>query len=96
MTTRYQEKHYEDVARILSLRRAPKAGGKLGHILNVGLAGVAVGFADLFAADNGPPLCTYCGDAKGTTAICTKVEHNFKGGFDREQFLEACGLESEG
>ena len=86
----YQEKHYEDVARILSLRRAPKAGGKLGHILNVGLAGVAVGFADLFAADN-PKRCTFHGDHNvGYSEDCIIT------GFDREQFLAACGLKKEG
>ncbi len=52
---------------------------------------VVVGdFADLFAADN-PKRCTFHGDHNiGYSKDC-KIT-----GFDREQFLAACGLESEG
>ncbi len=94
MTTRYQKRHYEDVARLISGNM--DATG-LDKQRNGGLTALAHDYADLFAADNPPSSrCWTCGDDKGTTSICTRPdgEHRF-GGFDREQFLAACGLESE-
>ncbi len=91
MTTRYQKRHYEDVAGIL---HKYYEGIAYGPGYN---ACIAIDFADLFAADN-PPLCSACGDEKGTTSICAHScgsHHIFTGGFDRERFLAACGLESE-
>ncbi len=91
MTTRYQEKHYEDVAYIFATRGMP-------DIVRAQLTG---DFADLFAADN-PKCCIHCGYVKGATEICDPAggplrdEHTFEYGFDRDQFLTACGLESEG
>ena len=77
--SKYQDSHYEDVAAIL-----------LEHILlshvspmNRDLVNT---FADLFAADN-PPFCN---------AIPYPYDHDrhdcVEGGFNREQFLAACGL----
>jgi len=57
-------------------------------------------FADLFAADN-PPYCIHCGAPAITDEVCASAggrlydEHLFEGGFNLEQFLAACGLESE-
>ena len=62
MTTRYQKRHYEDVAALL----APHGG--LECAVTDCWTTLCAGFADLFAADN-------------------------PGGFDRERFLAACGLE---
>ena len=91
MTTRYQKSQIEDVALIFATRGMP-------DIVRTQLTG---DFADLFAADN-LGRCTHCIRLEGTTAHCDSAdghlrdEHNFQGGFDREQFLIACGLESEG
>ena len=104
MSSRYSKKHYEDVARILKEQATYYSG-----IVNDGqaiVAGVVLGrtiqdFADLFTADN-PKCCIHCGYVKGTTEICDSAngqlrdEHTFEYGFDREQFLAACGLKSEG
>ena len=90
--SRYTKEHYEDVARLL---RAHHLEGNDCDVQDVVRA-----FADLFATDN-PILCIYCGYIKGTTEICDSAdgrlrnEHLFEGGFDREQFLAACGLEPE-
>ena len=92
--SRYTKEHYEDVARILSQRRAPDPGEGLGRIRNTALTDVANDFADLFAAD--PRYCIHCGDEASTTAVCPlHDEHLFEGGFDRARFLAACGLEAE-
>ncbi len=78
MTTRYQKRHYEDVAQLLKDHTA---------FAEPAVQDVALAFADLFAADN-PLTCSIPDGHKG--------ECNVEGGFDREQFLAACGLESEG
>ncbi len=86
MTTGYQEKHYEDVARIL---RADRMEARI-RPEDDALANVIADFADLFAADN-PMRCTFHGDHNiGYSAGC-KIT-----GFNRKQFLEACGLKKEG
>jgi hypothetical protein len=99
MTTRYQEKHYEDVAKVLSTvavfhnSRAEAKGGS-GVLIQL-----IADFATLFAADN-PPACTNCAEEYGTSEVCVTAggrcheEHNFEGGFNRTQFLAACGLET--
>ena len=96
MTTRYQTQHYEDVARFIAdIRRLQYStpGGATP-------AYMADWFADLFAANN-PASCIHCGDDVGTAVGCTNAngrtydEHLFEGGFDRDRFLKACGLESE-
>ena len=89
MTTRYQKRHYEDVARLL---QGPPA-----------TQGIIHDFADLFAADNPDSYqCGYCGTDGATSVACpgrslalghSLVHHK---GFDRERFLEAYGLGSEG
>ncbi len=86
MTTRYQKSQIEDVAYIFAGRGMP-------DIVRVQLTG---DFADLFTADN-PTCCVNCGDIENTP-VCTRPNegHNFSGGFNRERFLAACGLESEG
>ncbi len=60
---------------------------------------IARDFADLFAADN-PPTCTKCGVLCATQQAANYCaddafegeNHKWAGGFDREQFLAACGL----
>ena len=81
MTTRYQKRHYEDVASIL-----------LAHVGYVSRDLVS-DFADLFAVDNPQRFtahiaCPY-NHSDGRDNDC----HIY--GFDREQFLAACGLEPE-
>ncbi len=93
MTTRYQQSQIEDVAEIIHDSTHQTLEG---YPFNW-----AERFADLFAADN-PKCCIHCGYVKGTTEICDSAdgqlrdEHAFEYGFDREQFLEACGLEGDG
>ena len=100
--SRYTKQHYEDVARTLKEQATYYSG-----IVNDGqaiVAGVVLGrtiedFADLFAADN-PPACQVCGytgtTGTGSPFCCQSMQgHNFKGGFDGKQFLEACGLEPQ-
>jgi len=86
---------YEDVARVIAdvihcYEFADSNGATPADIIN--------GLADLFAADN-PLVCRQCGDDEGSTARCLPdeptVEHSYDG-FDREQFLAACGLKKEG
>jgi len=96
MTTRYQKEQHDEVARILKKNRAVSIGDGLGgkqlllHISNGGLTNAAIDFADLFAADN-PKRCTFHGDHNvGYSEDCIIT------GFDREQFLAACGLKKEG
>ena len=106
MTTRYQEKHYEDVARILKTIwechcNSPYDPNEPECADCQTRNGMARTFADLFAADN-PPYCIHCGAPAITDEVCASAggrlydEHPFEGGFNREQFLAACGLESEG
>ena len=94
MTTRYQKRHYEDVAHILL---AWEVGAHLSR-------GLVHAFADLFAADN-PRRCVCCQAPDGAIPPCIATEgrgvsftvdreHDFTGGFNRDQFLTACGLES--
>lgn len=91
--SRYTKEQTEDVAGILSRHYGYASGDVL---LGVLLAA----FADLFAADN-PPTCINCAEEHGTSEVCVTVgsrcheEHSFEGGFDRERFLAACGLEPE-
>jgi hypothetical protein len=100
MTTRYQKQHYEDVAEIIKAelaRRRERGSPSFGKALTLPTP-LVDDFADLFAADNPPSTrCWHCGASEGTMPPCRypAQEHNY-GGFDREQFLAACGLESEG
>ncbi|KKM72049.1 hypothetical protein LCGC14_1424500 [marine sediment metagenome] len=88
--SKFTKQHYEDVATLLK-KRSPA------HPAMIMVKAVAIDFADLFATDN-PACCIHCGYLEGTTDICDssdgriREEHLFEGGFDREQFLAACGL----
>ena len=85
MTTRYQKKHYEDVAAILCIGAAADVKLAVSDVTGT----LIRQFADLFAADN-PGACS-CPPGEEHPSKC-----NMRGGFDRERFLTACGLESEG
>ncbi len=107
MTTRYQKKHYEDVARLLAFHWAKVAGDSpvpRGSRARAIMGVVLQDFADLFAADN-PQQCVYCltlgpkpaGEAcpqRGIAPADANTYHSFMG-FNRKQFLTACGLEEE-
>ncbi len=96
---RYRQEQYEDVANLL---RGHNTATNDTHKLL--LQSLTLDFADLFAADN-PPNCNICRAPKEETALCfgavlgaaskSPGKHDFAGGFDREQFLAACGLDSE-
>ncbi|KKL57997.1 hypothetical protein LCGC14_2229830 [marine sediment metagenome] len=92
MTTRYQKRHYEDVACIL---HKYYKGIAYGPGYN---ACVASDFADLFAADNPPnDYCGDCGIQPPFHVPCTEKEEHaiyHYQGFNRAQFLAACGLEA--
>ena len=79
MTTRYQEKHYEDVARILLEFIL------LSHVSPM-TSDLVDSFADLFAADN-PGACTIP-YVYHSHHVC-----QLAGGFNRARFLAACGIE---
>ena len=79
MTTRYRDEHYEGVAKLLHGYRP---------LTKAPVRVIAEAFAIRFAADN-PPTCTQP-NVNHSNHICLK-----EGGFDREQFLAACGLEEE-
>ena len=93
MTTRYQKRHYEDVARIL---RPYANTAERGMFQTIG-----DNFADLFAADNPDSVyCAYC-DTTSPDDSCLgqhpeEEPFTYHYGFSRERFLAACGLESEG
>lgn len=96
MTTRYQERHYEDVALILCIGATANVELPVRDVTGTFIRQ----FADLFAADN-PASCIHYGEMASTASLCISAndrlrdEHNFEGGFDRERFLTACGLERE-
>lgn len=88
--SRYTREHYEDVARILSRERvAQEPANRHGPIYNL-----IYDFTDLFAADN-PQACSVCRVPKVDAIRHHDGSHHFVGGFDREQFLAACGLQEE-
>ncbi len=94
MTTRYQRSQIEDVARILSYHTTA-AGMDDERERMEWLTWITKSFIDLFAADN-PPNCVDCGaSSTGESKFCRQsiVNHKFEGGFNRERFLAACGLE---
>ena len=85
MTTRYQKSQTEDVARLL--KKSPAATDMKAWFIQK--------FADLFAADN-PNKC--CGEAvhdhfEYCDPSAPKGEHHYQPGFNRAQFLAACGLD---
>ena len=81
--SKFTKQHYEDVATLLK-KRSPA------HPAMIMVKAVAIDFADLFAAGN-LPTCIDCGSSRGE-ANYNCASHLFAGGFDREQFLAACGL----
>ncbi len=99
--SKYSKQHYEEIAKILAEERNFHEG----LIAKNTVKNLIYTFANLFVADNPPSSrCSHCGDNKGETSYCIRVpngdhhstgEHNF-GGFDREKFLKACGLEVNG
>ncbi|KKL28810.1 hypothetical protein LCGC14_2371400 [marine sediment metagenome] len=92
MTTGYRQSQIEDVARILSYHTtAARVDGERERM--EWLAWVAKSFVDLFAADN-PPFCQTC-KVEHSIFYAGEGLHDYKGGFDRERFLTACGLEEE-
>ena len=94
MTTRYQKRHYEDVASILTraveiMSACPQASCGC----KVETPEIVKDFANLFAADS-PPTCIDCGSQRGESdpeGEC--LNHLFADGFDRGLFLAACGLD---
>ncbi len=88
MTTRYQKEHYEDVAGLL--RAAQEMFGEENEVIGILAHSVSI----LFAADN-PRKCRGCGLVENINNALHQG-YDWGGGFDREQFLAACGLESEG
>lgn len=96
MATRYSRQHYEDVARLI--RESWPIEDDSREVEEVILFSLTNRFADLFAADN-PRHCRFClvpeeGDGKDKPHA-NGAEHDFAIGFDREQFLTACGLKAE-
>lgn len=104
MSSKYSKEHYEDVAELLKNQTSQAAPlNWIGCIAqtetNATVKRIAYRFADLFAADN-PISCMRCRTLKANTRRgvgCRYADeyHKWTGGFDREQFLTACGLESE-
>jgi hypothetical protein len=89
VVSRYSKQHYEDVARILAEEQhfqetsgRPEGLSAAGAVINLKHT-----FADLFAADN-PKRCSFHGEHDTGYSEDCKIT-----GFDREQFLAACGLE---
>ncbi|KKL48058.1 hypothetical protein LCGC14_2329330 [marine sediment metagenome] len=106
--SRYTKEQCEDVARILAEEKhfQETSGRPEGMIAAGAVINLKHTFADLFAADNPrSPYCGYCGivrddrlpcPERGVSGVETRPPHNFLyKGFNREQFLEACGLETE-
>jgi len=90
MTSRYNRRHYEDVA--IVLRNAHK---NWSDQFQAPVKHLMFTFADLFAADN-PNRCIDCGCRQGSSDRDPECSsHLFAGGFDRDRFLAACGLEEE-
>lgn len=93
--SKYAKEHIEDVAKLLRDRVT------LSHVFGDGSAWAEINtiahhFVSLFAADN-LPTCIDCGASRAEPGPhgdeC--AGHLFEGGFDRDQFLTACGLERE-
>ena len=88
--SKFSKEHYEDVARMLFPYTATGPSNEE-HYGSRAARLIAVDFADLFAADHPPSThCWHCGSNRNVVTDCTHVEHNY-GGFNREEFLTACG-----
>ena len=101
MTTRYQESQIEDVADLLSAAIRNNTQDDRAHqfIGQKTIEGICYSFADLFVADNPPyDYCGHCGIQPPFHIPCVeREEHSIyhHKGFNRTDFLAACGLESE-
>ena len=100
--SRYTKEHYEDVARLIKGSWPIEAEGREAE--EVVLFNLINKFADLFAEDDPPSVyCGYCGTTEGNPSpiLCPErgldKVHSFiyHKGFNRKQFLEACGLEPQ-
>jgi len=90
--SKYTKQHYEDVASLLDKQPVASVGS-----LRQAIKRVVEDFADLFATDN-PPTCIVCYQREGEPGptcfpSAERTGHDFSGGFNREPFLAACGLE---
>ena len=97
----YTKQHYEDVANLIK-GSWPEAVPE--DVNEVMLFSLSNKFADLFAADNPDSVyCGYCGATRdhrlpcperGVSGVEARSPHSFvyHKGFNREQFLTACGL----
>ena len=86
----YTKQHYDSIADLLS-KNDPS------HPVMIQVKGICLDFANLFAADS-PPICVGCGIRRGQNHHENHPDvpgRLFIGGFDREQFLTACGLKPE-
>ena len=100
----YTNQHYEDIAEVLlntnPVMRLDPPYTDRDSLQRATIVAIIQRFANLFAADN-PAYCTHCSCDGTIECVCitaggrTYDEHNFEGGFDRKQFLVACGLEPE-
>ncbi len=97
--SRYNKEHYEDMA--LFIKELPSPGSTPPPVkaIEVVKRRIAERLADRFAADN-PPTCIHCGrSGDEATGLCLGpqdyLNHEVGGGFNREQFLAACGLKME-
>ena len=93
---RYTTPHYEDVARLVKQHRGHLPADPMGSSVRVHIGHLAESFADLFAADN-PPVCRWCtAPVEPSPTNCPKSalgQHTYLGGFNRAEFLRACGIE---
>jgi len=90
--SRFTKEHYEDVARIVRLERTYWAGlvdDAQAAVAESVLSRWTCSLVDLFAADN-LPFCRTCGIFHSAFHASEGL-HDYVGGFDREQFLAACG-----
>jgi hypothetical protein len=92
MTTRYQKRHYEDIAKILnSWAGTIEKDGKPYYFTHLHLCR---DFAELFMNDN-PPHCQNCGitDSGGAGRCAIRdIPHVYVRRFDYERFMTACGV----
>lgn len=93
--SRYSRELAEDVAGLIKSAWPEAVPEDVNEVILFDLANK---FADLFAADN-PPTCVACGALCATQRAVYPChagrDHKWIGGFDRDKFLAACGLEPD-
>ena len=93
---RYSKEQIDDVAGLLFARVAPVMKVPAARLAVDTITAICQDFADLFAADN-PPVCRWCtAPVEPSPTNCPKSalgQHTYLGGFDRAEFLRACGIE---